>query len=203
MHFHGFLRLLHANCLHLSQQKSSHVKGTSSSWNGEHFIAVSIHFSTLQPNTATHGDNGVVIGEGLCRIDRSQVCCRGSSLSCNTAFLGQASVRSNTPPLWESRSLGYLRSLLMTGRWLLWSFRYSARNPSKDTRMRGGLEKLRKATTGRKSRKLINYLVLTCCTSVLGLYRPHWKHAGCLSLHHCYMCYITKQLKKTNCNTAL
>lgn len=159
VHFHGFPRLLHANCLHLSQLKSSHAKGTPSSWNEERFIAVSIHFSTLQLNAATHGDDGVVIGEGLCRIDRPQVCCRGSSLPCNTAFLGQASV--NTPLLWESRPLGNLRSLLMTGRWLLWSFRYSARNPSKDTRMRGGLVKLRKAATGRKSRKLINDLVLT------------------------------------------
>lgn len=47
------------------------------------------------------------------------------------------------------------RSLLMTGRWLPWSFRYAALKPSRETRIRGGLEKL----SGHSERKENNFLL--------------------------------------------
>lgn len=55
-----------------------------------------------------------------------------------------------------------LRNLLMTGMWLLWSFRYRALNPSKDTRMRGGLEKLGGQTERNKSDGLNEPSPLNC-----------------------------------------
>lgn len=69
-------------------------------------------------------------------------------------FLQHSHVQSHqdsqkTMMSYRVNSVGYLRNLLMTGRWLLWSFRYSALNPSKDTRMRGGLEKLGRGDRGR------------------------------------------------------
>lgn len=50
------------------------------------------------------------------------------------------------------------RILVMTGRWLPWSFRYAALKPSRETRMRGGLEKL----GGHSEKKEKSFLVWIC-----------------------------------------
>lgn len=116
---------------------------------GNYSNKILLNFCSSQIKATTHSDDGVMVGEGLCGIDRPQMCCCGSSLSCNRSVRLSLHVRSK-----HTNGSGInsdLRSLLMTGMWLLWSFRYSARKPSRDTRMRGGLEKLQKVvTTGRK-----------------------------------------------------
>lgn len=56
-----------------------------------------------------------------------------------------------------NNNVGDLRNLLMMGRWLPWSFRYSALKPSKDTRIRGGLEKLGGKTENKTNDALNGY----------------------------------------------
>lgn len=65
----------------------------------------SLTFGTSQIKTTTHSDDGVMVGEGLCGVDRPQVCCCGSSLSCNRVFVCHSSCGPNTPAAQESTLL--------------------------------------------------------------------------------------------------
>lgn len=65
----------------------------------------SLTFGTSQIKTTTHSDDGVMVGEGLCGVDRPQVCCCGSSLSCNRVFVCNSSCGPNTPSAQESTLL--------------------------------------------------------------------------------------------------
>lgn len=59
------------------------------------------NFCRSQIKATTHSDDGVMVGEGLCGIDRPQVCCCGSSLSCNRVFVCHSSCGPNTPAAQE------------------------------------------------------------------------------------------------------
>lgn len=117
-------------------------------------LKILLNFCSSQIKARTHSDDGVMVGEGLCGVDRPQVCCCGSSLSCNRVFVCHSSCGPKHTTSSGINSAADLRSLLMTGMWLLWSFRYSARKPSRDTRMRGGLEKLQKVLPQEEKQKI-------------------------------------------------